>query len=110
MYDFLLLINYIGEIDPSGLFVLSLFPYLIFLYYAQKINLIPKLSLLGFQLTILFVFITIIFAIIAMKFYNKDLTDVDTLHGAAEAFLTLSDALIALGFLQVLQSKQVNNS
>tara|TARA_Y100001968_G_C19419990_1_gene751236 strand:+ start:332 stop:667 length:336 start_codon:yes stop_codon:yes gene_type:complete len=107
---FLTLINLLNEIDPSPLFVISLFPYIIFLFYAQKTNFIPKISLLGFRLTILFVLMTIIFAIISIYFFHEELTNVDTLHGAAESFLTVSDALIVLGFFQVLQEKHVKNS
>ena len=105
----------IGSIDPSPFFVLSLFPYLIFLYWAGKSTHIPKLALWGFRLTLLFVFMTILFAIVAMRFYEGQLTDVDPLHGAAESFLTISDALVVLGFLRLGQSKiltkpKVNNS
>ena len=53
---------------------------------------------------------TILFAIVALKIYGQDLTDVDPLHGAAEAFLTLSDALVAIGFIQLENNKVVNNS
>ena len=53
---------------------------------------------------------TIIFAIIAKQVYGGELTDVDPLHGAAEAFLTLSDAMIAIGFVQNQQNKVVKNS
>ncbi len=104
------LISLLNEVDPSIFFVLSLFPYIIFLYYAQKSKAIPKISLWGFRLTILFVFMTIIFAIIALKLYQDDLTNIDGLHGAAEAFLTLSDALVVFGFLQMLKTKEVKNS
>ncbi len=85
-------------LDPGPLFVLSLFPYLVFLYWAKKTNLIPKTSLWGFRLTLAFVAITIILSIIAKVNYGKELTDIDVLHGSAEAFLALSDGLIVLGF------------
>ena len=98
------------EIDPSPFFVLSLIPYLAFLYWAQKSESIPQLALWGFRLTLLFVLMTIVFAIVASQFYGGELTDVDPLHGAAEAFLTLSDALIVLGFFQVARRNVVNNS
>ena len=104
-----LLIN-LGNVDPSPFFVLSLFPYLAFLYWAQKSKQIPTISLWGFRLTLLFVAMTIVFAIIASVRYGEELTNIDPLHGAAEAFLTLSDALIALGFLGVGQKNLVNNS
>ena len=105
--NFLILL---GNIDPSPFFVLSLIPYLAFLYWAGKSDLIPKISLWGFRLTLLFVLMTIIFAIVASVLYDSSLTDVDPLHGAAEAFLTLSDALIVVGFLRLKNEKLVNNS
>ncbi len=104
------LLQYIAGIDPSPFFVLSLIPYLFFLYWAQKSNAIPKISLWGFRLTLLFVLMTIIFAIVAKQIYSGELTDVDPLHGAAEAFLTLSDALVVVGFLRLGKNKVVNNS
>ncbi len=103
------LIN-LGKVDPSPFFVLSLAPYLIFLYWAQKSSDIPKISLWGFRLTLLFVVMTIVFAIFAKIFYGADLTDIDPLHGAAEAFLTLSDALVVVGFIAPSEEKVVNNS
>ena len=104
------ILEYLGGIDPSPFFVLSLAPYLFFLYWIQKSNEIPKISLWGFRLTLLFVGMTIIFAIFAKIFYESDLTDIDPLHGAAESFLTLSDALVAIGFFQAHRKKVVNNS
>ncbi len=87
-----------SSLDPGPIFVISLFPYLIFLFWAQKSASIPKTALWGFRLTLLFVAMTIVCSIIAKVNYNQELTDVDYLHGSAEAFLALSDALIVLGF------------
>ena len=103
-------IELLGKIDPGPFFVLSLIPYLAFLYWAQKSEDIPKISLWGFRLTLLFVVMTIIFAIAAEKIYGGQLTDVDPLHGAAEAFLTLSDALVVVGFARAGQQKVMKNS
>tara|TARA_B100000700_G_C14416251_1_gene565995 strand:- start:7 stop:339 length:333 start_codon:yes stop_codon:yes gene_type:complete len=103
------LFNYIGEIDPSAFFVFSLFPYIAFLFWAQKSSVIPKISLWGFRLTLLFVFMTIVLAVIAKLVFNDELTNIDSLHGTAEAFLTISDALVLLGFLRILKEKHVNN-
>ena len=103
------IIQYLNGIDPGPFFVLSLIPYLVFLYYLNKVKSIPKIALWGFRCTLLFVLITIIFAIIAMVVYKGELTDIDPLHGAAESFLTLSDGLIVFGFLGAL-TKEVNNS
>jgi len=104
------LLQLLARIDPSPFFVLSLIPYLVFLNFAQKSNGIPKISLWGFRLTLLFVLMTIVFAVVALQFYNSDLTDIDPLHGAAESFLTLSDALVAIGFLRLRQKQEVKNS
>ena len=87
------------DFDPSPLFAFSLFPYLIFLYYLGKRRLLPALSRRGFQLTLLFVGITIAAAVIAELRFGTELVAVDALHGGAEAFLTLSNALIVAGLL-----------
>ena len=57
---------------------------------------------MGFRLTLLFVAMTIIFSVLAKLNFNKELTDVDYLHGSAEAFLALSDGLVVLGFFGLL--------
>ena len=104
----------IARVDPSPFFILSLIPYLVFLRYAEKTKSIPKISLLGFKLTLLFVFMTIVFAIISLIYFGEELTNVDVLHGLAESFLTISDALVVYGFVLMLQSvrskTEVNNS
>ncbi len=105
-----LALEFLGKIDPGPFFVLSLIPYLFFLYWAQKSKSIPKISLWGFRLTLLFVFVTIVLAIVAKLLFEAELTEIDPLHGTAEAFLTISDALVALGFLGFGQKKVVNNS
>ena len=94
----------IALIDPSPFFILSLIPYIVFLHYAGKTKAIPKISLLGFKLTLLFVFMTILFAIIAQIYFEDELTNVDVLHGLAESFLTISDALVVYGFVLMMQS------
>ena len=104
----------IARVDPSPFFILSLIPYLVFLRYAGKTKSIPKISLLGFKLTLLFVFMTIVFAIISLIYFGEELTNVDVLHGLAESFLTISDALVVYGFVLMMQSArrktEVNNS
>ena len=105
-----LLLTYLKTVDPTPFFGLSLIPYLFFLFWASKSSLIPKTSLLGFRLTLLFVLMTIILAICAKIFYGGELTDVDPLHGFAEAFLTLSDALVVIGFIAVYKNEIVKNS
>ena len=104
----------ISRINPSPFFILSLIPYLVFLNYASKTKAIPKISFIGFKLTLLFVFMTIVFAIISQVYFGDELTNVDPLHGLAESFLTISDAFVVYGFVLMLQSiktkKEVNNS
>ena len=94
----------IARVDPSPFFILSLIPYLVFLKYAGKTKSIPKISLFGFKLTLLFVFMTVVFAIISLIYFGEELTNVDVLHGLAESFLTISDALVVYGFVLMLQS------
>jgi hypothetical protein len=43
--------------------------------------------------------VTIAAAVLAELRFGRQLADVDLLHGGAEAFLTLSNLLVALGFL-----------
>ena len=85
--------------DPSPLFVLSLVPYLAFLFWASRVRAFPRLALTGFLLTLLFVAVTIAAAILAKARYGELLANVDPLHGGAEAFLTLSNLLVLIGFL-----------
>ena len=93
------LLQRLAGIDPSPLFVLSLLPYLAFLWWAARLRAFPKLALRGFQLTLLFVAVTIAAAIVAETLVGRQLADVDPLHGGAEAFLTLSNLLVVLGFV-----------
>ncbi len=66
----------------------------------------PRLALLGFSLTLLFVLVTIAAAITAEGVYGRQLADVDPLHGGAEVFLTLSNVLVLLGFSGSRQDQQ----
>ena len=94
----------------TTLFAASIFPYAIFLFYLYKIKTVNKLVKTGYSLTVLFVFITIIVSIYTLNYYDKNLVDVDFLHGLAESFLTLSDFVILFGFIKILNSLEVNNS
>jgi len=107
---FLRLIERLGSIDNTSLFAASIIPYAIFLFYLYKINSVNKFVKTGFSLTVLFVFITILVSIFTLNFYDKTLVEVDFLHGLAESFLTLSDFVILLGFISMLNSIEVNNS
>ena len=108
-----LFINFLeklGNIDNTALFAASVFPYAIFLFYLYKIKSVNKLVKTGYSLTVLFVFITIVVSIYTLNYYDKTLVEVDFLHGLAESFLTLSDFVILLGFIKILNSLEVNNS
>lgn len=94
-------LQWLAAIDPTPLFVFSLLPYLLFLLLAGKVEGFPRLALRGFQLTLLFVAVTIVAAIAALQLTGRQLADVDPLHGGAEAFLTLSNLLIVLGFSRI---------
>jgi heme A synthase len=96
----------LSAVDPAPLFVLSLFPYLAFLWWAWRSKRVPPLALWGFSFTLVFVFITIVAAVVAELVYGRQLADVDPLHGGAELFLTISNVMILLGF----RSAAVNKS
>lgn len=87
----------------EALFGLSLFPYLAFLWFATKSGQFPKLGLWGFYGTLVFVAITIPAGLYAQSAYGEALANVDWLHGSAEAFLTLANILLVLGFRQAVQ-------
>ena len=107
---FLKLIEKLGLVDNTALFAASIIPYSIFLFYLFKIKSLNKFVKTGFSLTVLFVFITIVVSIFALNYYDKSLVEVDYLHGSAEFFLTLSDFIILLGFIKMLNNIEVNNS
>ena len=111
MNDFFLkFIEKLGSIDNTLLFAVSIIPYAVFLFYLYKIKSINNIVKTGFSLTVLFVFITILVSIFTLNYYDKTLVEVDFLHGFAESFLTLSDFVILLGFIKLLNSLEVNNS
>jgi hypothetical protein len=90
-------------LDQQMLFGASLFPYLGFLWFATRSRQFPRLTLIGFYVLLIFVLVTIPAGIYAQRVYGESLANVDWLHGSAEAFLTLSNILVALGFLQAIQ-------
>ena len=99
----------LGSIDNTSLFAASIIPYAIFLFYLYKIKSVDKFVKIGFSLTVLFVFITIVISIFTLNYYDKTLVDVDFLHGSAELFLTVSDFVILFGFIKMLNNLEVNN-
>ena len=89
-------------ISQNTLFALSLFPYLGFLWFLTRSGQTPKLALIGFYGTLVFVAITIPAGIYAKMVLDDSLANVDWLHGGAEFFLTLSNILVVLGFRQAV--------
>ncbi len=89
------------------LFGISLFPYLGFLWFLTRSQKTPRLALIGFYMTLVFVAVTIPAGIYAKVAYGAELANVDWLHGGAEFFLTLSNILVVLGFRQALIEKQL---
>ncbi|KKJ00947.1 DUF3593 domain-containing protein [Prochlorothrix hollandica] len=88
------------------LFALSLFPYLGGLWFLTRSGQTPRLALIGFYMTLVFVAVTIPAGIYAQAHYGQQLADVDWLHGSAESFLTLSNILVVLGFRQGIIQKR----
>ena len=111
MNDFFLrFLDYLLKYDNTALFAASIIPYSIFLYYLYKIKTINKAIKVGFSLTVLFVFITILISLYSLTYLDLTLVEVDVLHGSAEFFLTLSDAIILIGFIRMLKGLELNNS
>lgn len=87
-------------ISKDTLFIVSLFPYLGFLWFITRSQQMPRLGLIGFYMTLVFVGVTIPAGIYAKIVYGESLANVDWLHGSAEFFLTLANILVVLGFRQ----------
>lgn len=96
--------------SKETLFALSLFPYLGFLWFLTRSPQTPRLALIGFYMTLVFVAITIPAGIYAQVVYNEALANVDWLHGGAEFFLTLANILTVLGFRQAIMQKRSSSS
>jgi hypothetical protein len=92
-------------LSKETLFALSLFPYLGFLWFITRSQQMPRLALIGFYGTLVFVAVTIPAGIYAQVHYGQSLANIDWLHGAAESFLTLSNILIVLGFRQAIKER-----
>jgi len=93
-------------ISKETLFAASLFPYLGFLWFLTRSGETPRLALVGFYCTLVFVAVTIPAGIYAKVAYGAELANVDWLHGGAEFFLTLSNILVVLGFRQAIVEKR----
>lgn len=91
-----------STMTKETLFGLSLFPYLAFLWFLTRSKTTPRLALIGFYMTLVFVAVTIPAGIYAQVSYHDQLANVDWLHGSAESFLTLSNILVVLGFRQAI--------
>lgn len=96
--------------SKETLFALSLFPYLGFLWFLTKTQQMPRLALIGFYMTLVFVAITIPAGIYAQVAYGKALANVDLLHGGAEFFLTLANILVVLGFQRAIEQLRSHNA
>ncbi|MCU0527817.1 MAG: DUF3593 domain-containing protein [Elainella sp. Prado103] len=90
--------------SKETLFALSLFPYIGFLWFLTRSQQTPRLALIGFYTTLVFVAVTIPAGIYAKSVYGQELANVDVLHGGAEVFLTLANVLVVLGFRQAIVS------
>ncbi len=97
-------------ISKDTLFALSLFPYLGFLWFITRSGKAPRLALIGFYVLLVFVAVTIPAGIYAQVNYHKSLANVDWLHGSAEAFLTLSNILVVLGFRKAIIEHQKDSA
>ena len=97
---FIKFIEKLASIDNTTLFAVSIFPYVIFLFYLYKIKSVNNFVKTGFSLTVLFVLITILVSIFTLNYYDKTLVEVDFLHGFAESFLTLSDFAVSYTHLR----------
>ena len=104
------ILDKLSVVDNNFIFVISIFPYSIFLFYLYKNHNISKTIKIGFSLTLFFVLITIIFSVISLFVYDKSLVEIDSFHGFAEAFLTITDFVILLGFINLLKKIEVKNS
>ncbi len=98
-----------GLFAKENLFAVSLFPYLGFLWFLTRSKLTPRLALVGFYMTLVFVAVTIPAGLYAKIHYGDELANVDWLHGSAESFLTLANILVVLGFRQALKQSTSSN-
>jgi Protein of unknown function (DUF3593) len=94
------------SVNKESLFGISLFPYLAFLWFLTKSGQTPKLSLIGFYTTLVFVAVTIPAGLYAELVLKTSLANVDWLHGGAESVLSIGNILVVLGFAQAIHDKK----
>jgi Protein of unknown function (DUF3593). len=68
-------------LSKDTLFAISLFPYLGFLWFLTRSGQMPRLALIGFYGTLVFVAVTIPAGIYAKVVYHEALANIDWLHG-----------------------------
>ncbi len=88
------------------LFAVSLFPYLGFLWFLTRSGETPRLALIGFYMTLVFVGVTIPAGLYTQQVLGETLANVDWVHGGAEFFLTLANILVVLGFRQAIITRK----
>jgi Protein of unknown function (DUF3593) len=98
-----------GIVTKESLFGASLFPYLAFLWFLTKSGQTPKLALVGFYMTLVFVAVTIPAGLYAELVLKQSLANVDWLHGGAESFLTIANILVVLGFSQSIKNSHISS-
>jgi Protein of unknown function (DUF3593) len=98
-----------SRMSKESLFGASLFPYLAFLWFLTKSGQTPKLALIGFYMTLVFVAITIPAGLYAELVLKQSLANVDWLHGGAESFLTIANILVVIGFSRSSQTATAQN-
>jgi Protein of unknown function (DUF3593) len=98
----------------STFLTISIVPYLIFLFYIWRIwrhnpQLLGKTTVFGFFFMLVFIFVTAIAGIVALRVIGaRTLGSVDWLHGLAEAMLTVTNGLVALGLKKQLDQLELD--
>ncbi|MGF1491245.1 MAG: DUF3593 domain-containing protein [Microcoleaceae cyanobacterium] len=93
-------------LSKENLFAVSLLPYLGFLWFLTRSGQVPRLALIGFYGTLVFVAVTIPAGIYAQVVQDETLANIDWLHGSAEFFLTAANILVVLGFRRAVMEQE----
>jgi UPF0716 family protein affecting phage T7 exclusion len=97
----------------STFLTISIVPYLIFLFliwriYRRNPQILGKTTMFGFFFMLVFIFVTAVAGAIALRVIGaRTLGSVDWLHGIAEAMLTVTNGLIALGLKKQLDQLEL---